>query len=229
MEQFQTFILVAPVLLLSMVAHEWGHAYAALRQGDDTAQRLGRVTWDPRKHIDPVFTIVVPALTFLLSSGSFIFGGAKPVPVDPRRYRSYVKGDLIVSLAGVTMNLLLAVALTGAMVVAGLLAGTVPAMAEGLARLQGVLVLGIFFNVLLLVFNLIPIPPLDGSHVLKHVLPPAWALRYQRFAGAGLLLLLGMFWIGGPVPRALLAPVFFLTGLAREVWGPFIIGTGMGS
>lgn len=217
------------MLLLSMVAHEYGHAWAALKQGDDTAEKLGRITWNPIKHIDPFFTIAMPVLTFFLSFGTFAFGGAKPVPVDPTKFRSYVRGDIIVSLAGVTANLVLAIVFAIAIVFVGLVGKSLPVLTGFLALMQGALIFGIFFNILLLVFNLIPIPPLDGSHVFKHLLPPKLALHYQRLGAAGLLVLLGMFWIGGPVPRALLSPVYLLTALSREVWGPFLLVAGGGA
>ncbi len=94
MSNVQSFILIAPVLLFSMVAHEYAHGYAALRNGDATAYQLGRLTWNPAKHIDPFMTIILPLLLFLANAP--IFGGAKPVPVNPRNYRNYKKGDIIV-------------------------------------------------------------------------------------------------------------------------------------
>ncbi len=82
------------------MAHEYAHAVAAYRQGDDTAYMLGRITLNPLPHIDPIMSIAFPAITFLLSGGQFVFGGAKPVPVNPRKYRNYKKGDIIVSAGG---------------------------------------------------------------------------------------------------------------------------------
>jgi Zn-dependent protease len=99
-------ILVAPVLLFSLVAHEYAHGYAALRQGDATAYQLGRLTWNPVKHIDPFMTVLVPVMLAL--AGGPIFGGAKPVPIEPRNFRRYKRGDIIVSLAGVATNFALA-------------------------------------------------------------------------------------------------------------------------
>src|SRR5471032_866570 len=101
-----------------MVAHEYAHGYAALRQGDNTALMLGRLSWNPVKHIDPVMTLIMPLVTFLTMG--IAFGGAKPVPVNPRNYLNYRRGDIIVSLAGVATNLLLAVILTILIVPLGL-------------------------------------------------------------------------------------------------------------
>jgi len=105
-KSIQQFILVAPVLLFSMVAHEYAHGYAALKQGDTTAYSLGRLTWNPIPHIDLFMTILLPLLTFFTTG--IAFGGAKPVPVIPRNYRNFKRGDIIVSLAGVVTNFIIA-------------------------------------------------------------------------------------------------------------------------
>lgn len=221
LDKFQTFLLVAPILLLSVVAHEYAHGYAALKQGDDTALQLGRLTWNPLKHIDPFLTIIMPIVMFMTLGVAF--GGAKPVPVDPSRYRHYVRGDIIVSLAGIAVNLLLAVLLTLGVVLLGLLGRAAPVINDTLAITQVVFVFGITINLLLAFFNLIPIPPLDGSHVLKHLLPRDWARRYERLAGAGFLILILLVTMGRGVLGALLAPVYFLDGIAERVALPFLL------
>ncbi|MGE5688541.1 MAG: site-2 protease family protein, partial [Gemmatimonadota bacterium] len=96
--------------MFSLVAHEYAHGVAALRQGDDTAYMLGRLTLNPLPHIDPVMSVLMPALLLFVSGGRFAFGGAKPVPVNPRKYRNYKRGDIIVSAAGVVTNLGLSLA-----------------------------------------------------------------------------------------------------------------------
>src|SRR5688572_8145797 len=95
------------MLLFSVVAHEIAHGYAALKQGDPTAYQLGRLTWNPVKHIDPFFTIILPLVMILAGQG--VLGGAKPVPVNPRNYRNFKRGDIIVSLAGVVTNLAISI------------------------------------------------------------------------------------------------------------------------
>src|SRR5437868_2876551 len=117
----QQFILVAPVLLFSMVAHEYAHGYAALKQGDTTAYSLGRLTWNPIPHIDPFMTILLPLLMYFTTGGRIAFGGAKPVPVDPRNYRNFKRGDIIVSLAGVATNALIAICCVPLIIVIGLI------------------------------------------------------------------------------------------------------------
>ena len=96
------FLLVLPVLLFSVVAHEYAHAWTAYRQGDPTAYALGRLTLNPVPHIDPFMSVLVPIGLWLLSNGAFTFGAAKPVPVEPRNFRRYRLGDIVVSSAGVT-------------------------------------------------------------------------------------------------------------------------------
>lgn len=174
-------------MLFSIIAHEYAHGYAALKQGDTTALSLGRLTWNPIKHIDPVMTILLPVI--LASLHQPIIGGAKPVPVDPRNYRNYVSGDIIVSLAGVATNLVLTVVLTLAIAIVGLIARVIPDAASPLSILQAMAMLGVLLNFSLVSFNLVPVPPLDGSHVVKHLLPAKWALYYQRLGFAGLLVL----------------------------------------
>jgi Zn-dependent protease len=221
LSKFELFILVVPVLLFSMVAHEYAHGYAALRQGDNTAQMLGRLTWNPLKHIDPVMTLIMPLVTFLTMGVAF--GGAKPVPVNPRNYRNYRSGDIIVSLAGIVTNLVLAAALTVLIVPLGLLGRAIPALGNPLAILQLMFLYGIVINLVLAAFNLIPIPPLDGSHVMKHLLPPALAYQYQRFGRYGIILLLALVWIGPGSFNVWMKPVFFLRDAAIHVVGPYVL------
>jgi Zn-dependent protease len=203
-----------------MVAHEYAHGYAALRQGDTTAQSLGRLSWNPLKHIDPMMTLIMPLITFLTMGVAF--GGAKPVPVDPRNYRNYVRGDIIVSLAGIATNILIAIVLTLLIIPIGLLGRAVPEIATSLAIVQLMFFYGITINLVLAMFNLIPIPPLDGSHVIKHLLPPKWAWNYQRFGKYGILLLVALLYIGTPV-TAWMRPVWILRDHAAELVGPFIL------
>jgi Zn-dependent protease len=189
LDKLQQFLLIAPVLLFSMVAHEYAHGYAALKQGDPTAFQLGRLTWNPIKHIDPFMTVLMPIMTFYGSGGSFMFGGAKPVPVVPRNYKRFKRGDIIVSLAGIVTNLGLAIVCTVVIVVLGLIGRGISATVDSMSILQTMMLRGVIVNLVLAIFNLMPIPPLDGSHVMKYLLPPAWALRYQQLGRYGILIL----------------------------------------
>jgi Zn-dependent protease len=196
LDTLQDILFVAPVLLFSVIAHEYAHGYAALRQGDPTAKSLGRLTWNPAKHIDLYMTVILPLVMLVASKGQFALGGAKPVPVDPRNYRNYRRGDIIVSLAGVFTNLLIALACTAVIVPTGLLARAVPPTGPTLAIVQAMLILGIGINLVLIAFNLIPIPPLDGSHVMKYLLPRSLAVRYQQIGASGLLILIALLVFG---------------------------------
>lgn len=220
MERFSLFVLVAPMLLLSMVAHEYAHGYAALRQGDDTAQSLGRLTWNPLKHIDPWLTIVMPLVSFFIAGVAF--GGAKPVPVDPRKYRNYRRGDIIVSLAGIATNVVLAVLLLPAVIGLGLVARQMPALGDWVSLLQIMFLYGILINLILAAFNLMPIPPLDGSHVVKHMLPLRAAIAYQRFGRYGLLVVFLLVGMAQGVLNAWMSPAFHVYDFALRTAAPYV-------
>jgi Zn-dependent protease len=221
LSQLQNFILIAPVLLFSMVAHEYAHGYAAMKQGDMTAYQLGRLTWNPAKHIDPFMTIILPLLLFLAKAP--IFGGAKPVPVNPRNYRNFKRGDIIVSLAGVATNLVIAFLCVPAIMLVHALGSRIDAIAGPASIFQMMLAHGIVINVFLAAFNLIPIPPLDGSHVMKYLLPPAWSLAYQRLGRYGLVILFALLYLGRPLLMLWLSPAFVLIGALQRIVAPFII------
>ena len=193
MQTFQQFLLIAPILLFSVIAHEIAHGWAALRQGDRTALDAGRLTWNPRPHIDPFFTILLPIMTIAgsVAAGArpMIFGGAKPVPVDPRNYKHPRMGDIIVSLAGVATNALIIMVCVVLYAIAGALGNAAPALLGTLGIVQAMCDIGIGINTLLIAFNLLPIPPLDGSHVFKYLLPRPLAVQYVRFGRFGLIAL----------------------------------------
>jgi len=219
------FILALPILLFSVVAHEYAHAWTAYRQGDDTAFALGRLTLNPVPHIDPVWSVLFPLGLYWVTSLSghpFTFGAARPVPVDPRKFRNYRRGDLIVSAAGIITNLLLAVGCAVLFAVAGL-AGTVAPGLEGvLGTLQRMVVFGVMLNFTLAVFNLLPIPPLDGSHLIYHALPPSWGARYRRLARFGFVLVFAVFLVPGAWD-VVLWPVDALSGATLSAVGRFAL------
>jgi Zn-dependent protease len=197
-----------------MVAHEYAHGWVAFKNGDPTAYQLGRLTWNPVKHIDPFMTVLLPL--FLALAGGPVLGGAKPVPVNPRNYRNFKRGDILVSLAGITTNILLAFVFTAAIPLLYYLWRAAPRAEQGIAIVQEMCVLGIGINLVLAAFNLIPIPPLDGSHVFKYVLPPAWALSYERISRYGLVIILGVLFFFSRALDYWLAPAFGLFGLLRD-------------
>ena len=219
----QKLLLGAPILLFSMVAHEYAHGYAAYRQGDNTALMLGRLSWNPLRHIDPFMTVILPVMMYYMLG--FAIGGAKPVPVNPRNYRNFKRGDIIVSLAGIVTNLVIAVVLVPVTIGLGLLGRAIPALNDTLALVQLMFVFGIFVNLLLAGFNLLPVPPLDGSHVVKYLMPVRWAFNYQRVARYGFLLLMVLIWVGQPVLMAWMAPILYLNKLALSVLYPYVLSS----
>lgn len=176
-----------PVMLLSLTLHEWGHAYAAHKCGDDTARNLGRMTLNPLKHIDPIGFIAILLVGF---------GWAKPVPVNPRNYRNFKKGEAIVSLAGVTMNLLLAIVFSTALIPLFRMyaTGSYSWLENGI--LIDIIIYGISLNLILMLFNLLPIYPLDGYHIFELLFARRIPMnvflffrRYGQFILIGILIL----------------------------------------
>ena len=171
-------------ILFAITAHEAAHAWAASKLGDDTALRLGRVTLNPIKHIDLVGTIIIP-LAMLVVSG-FIFGWAKPVPVQFHRLRKLRRDTALVALAGPGANLVMAIlwAIIGKMGLFFLHSGYEPALFLVLMGSAGILI-----NTILMILNLLPILPLDGGRVLHSVLPNNLALSFEKLEPYGLIIL----------------------------------------
>lgn len=214
-------VLYAPILLFSIIAHEIAHGYAALRQGDTTAYALGRLSWNPVRHIDPFMSILLPAFLLVVSQGSFALAAAKPVPVNPRNYRNYKRGDIIVSLAGVATNFIIAIGCTILIALFGFLGNSIPALKDSFGILQVEMVIGVFLNMGLIAFNLLPIPPLDGSHVMKYLLPPAWSLRYQQLGFFGFIILIVL--IQTPFLGWWLRPAMAVAGMLLGLVEPLVI------
>ena len=142
--------MFVPVLLFSVIAHEYAHGYAALKQGDDTALMLGRLTWNPVKHIDPFMTILLPLVLSFGRRTRRSFGGAKPVPVDPRNYRNFKQGDIIVSLAGVSRRICSSHSLRAAhSASSGSLGRAVPSLHRQLGIFQAMMIRGVQLNAVL--------------------------------------------------------------------------------
>lgn len=199
-------IVVAIMLLVGFPVHEFSHALAAYRLGDATAKLQGRLTLNPIVHFDPLGGMLL-LLTFLGSGGGLGFGWAKPTPVNPRNLQGGPQGEAIVAIAGPISNLILAI--IGALPLRYLIAN--PALAAQLPPLV-IQVLGTFvlINLVLMLFNLVPIPPLDGSKVLFAFLPPQTAWRWRPVLEQyGLILLLLVFFLppGDSIGGRILVPV----------------------
>lgn len=209
--------LFIPLLLVSVVAHELAHAWQARREGDPTAEQLGRITLNPLPHLDLWGSFLVPALLFV--GGGVLFGWAKPVPVDPRNFRSHPWSDIRVSLAGIVANLLLVVAFTLVAAAAAGLGAARPDWSGGTDLVRRAMDIGIFLNLLLAFFNLLPVPPLDGSHVLYHLLPPGLRAPYRRLGMVGILILMAAVFLVPEALAVLLAPVDWVMGLTDRFIG----------
>ncbi|HET98633.1 MAG TPA: site-2 protease family protein [Desulfurivibrio alkaliphilus] len=201
-------------LLFAITVHEVAHGWMARRLGDSTAHLLGRLTLNPAKHIDPVGTILIPGILLLL--GGFIFGWAKPVPVDWRNLRDPRRDMMLVAAAGPLSNLVMAIGWGIVMKIGLVLVEGTPMLGMPLVYMGGA---GIFINLILMVLNLLPIPPLDGSKILSGLLPPQLAMQYNRLEGVGFFILLALLATGvlgsilGPPIYALRRLIFALLGL----------------
>ena len=208
---------IVPVLI-AITFHEAAHAYAAWKLGDDTAFRLGRVTFNPLKHVDPFGTILLPALLFL-TNAPFLFGWAKPVPIQFRQLSRPRRDMALVALAGPLTNMILAFLSAVFFHLIRLFPDpAAPWLVQTLSH-------SIVLNLVLAIFNMIPVPPLDGSRIAMSLLPPALARPYAKLERFGFLILLGVIfvlpmvgrqlgadlnllrWLVG-VPLAWLAPIF---------------------
>jgi Zn-dependent protease len=206
------YLLIAfAVLIFSLTVHEAAHAWSASRLGDDTARRLGRVSLNPIVHIDPIGTLLLPLVAII---GNLpIIGWAKPTPVTPRNLRRPRRDSVLVTVAGPASNLLIAV-------VAALVLHAIPAAdpsADGLdvsSPLTALAIQLVDINLLLAVFNMIPVPPLDGGRVLSGLLPPALAIRYNQVGRFGFIIIYVLM-LTGALGALIGPPYYFLRTLLR--------------
>lgn len=205
-------LYILPILLFSIVVHEVAHGWIALRLGDTTARDMGRLTLNPIPHIDPFGSILIPLLSYL-SVGSVFIAWAKPVPIDPRSFRNFRRDDIFVSLAGPISNFVIAGVCTVFYILAVRFLTPLQSMQDDFQRALIAFVIqmfsaGITLNIVLAVFNLIPIPPLDGSHVLSALLPEQAGERYRRIGFFGVLIVIILMRLE-PIRNALWSVVFF--------------------
>jgi Zn-dependent protease len=206
-------VAIACIAIVSITSHEAAHGFVADRLGDPTARGRGRLTLNPIPHIDLFFTVLLP-LVLILSGTGVVFGGAKPVPVDVSRLRNPRRDWALVGAAGPAINLLIA---TGLAVVLSVF--THLGLVDVSSTLTEILAAGIFINTLLAVFNLLPIPPLDGSRVVQYFLSGESLALYRRLDRFGLLIILALVFFVPPVQELIVDGVFGITNLITSPFG----------
>jgi Zn-dependent protease len=212
------------ILVFSLSLHEASHAWMASRLGDPTARMLGRVTLNPVKHIDPIGTILIPlAMLFLPGFGQFLIGWAKPTPVTTRNFKHITRDDILTTLAGPGSNVLAAFlamialiiltksSMAGALAVHQIITGAINpdlmAASPAIFPMAIIFYLGLVLNLFLAVFNLLPLPPLDGSHIFRHMLPYNALRVYDSLGMISLILIL---FVGGRVIMFFVGPALGL-------------------
>ena len=203
MSLIQTLVVWMPPVLLAVTLHEVAHGWVARELGDDTAEALGRLSFNPLKHVDPVGTVLVPSLLYVLAG--FVFGWAKPVPVNWDKLRNPRRDMALVALAGPLANVVMLL-IWAAVAKFGLSYGQDYFVATGLA--------GIMINAVLIALNLLPVPPLDGSRVVSALLPAEMALQYGRIEPYGLIILLVL--IGSGALSRLMEPTMDVIGWVMQ-------------
>ena len=206
-ERLQMMTIQLPPFIIAVVLHEYAHGFIAHRWGDNTAKDAGRLTMNPIPHVDPIGTLLLPLFS-MLSGINLLFGWARPVPIDPRRFKKYRAGLFWVSFAGPLMNFLLAILSAALLCMIYLWVPQTFYLYEPLIQMAGV---SIQLNYWLGIFNLLPLPPLDGSKIIQSFLSPAMTLKYESVSRYSFLILIGMMYTG--VLSVLATPIHFLTQL----------------
>ena len=204
----QTIAIYALPVLFAITVHEAAHGYVARHYGDNTAAMLGRVTLNPLKHIDPIGTIAMPLFLYIVTQGAFLFGYAKPVPVNFGRLKNPRRDMILVALAGPASNLGQAL-LWGAGYVLLQGAGMQEPFFLGMCRA------GVLVNVIMFVFNLFPLPPLDGGRIVTGLLPPKAAMTYSRVEPWGFFIVMGLV-VAGVISNLWMRPLMSVTFSALD-------------
>lgn len=216
-------LIAALPILVAITFHEVAHGWLANKLGDPTAKAMGRLTLNPLAHIDPIGTVLVPAMLFILSKGTFIFGAAKPVPVNIFNLRNPRRDSALVSAAGPLTNIILA--FLSILLLMVMVSSFPPSSSSFLARkvaapLQIMLQYSITFNIFLAAFNLFPIPPLDGGRIAASLLPAKYSYHFDRLEPYGIFIVL-ILWFTG-IAHYVIVPIrMFIELILRVMLLPF--------
>ena len=196
----QHLIIAAIPILFAITFHEVAHGFVANKLGDPTARMMGRLSFNPLVHIDPIGTVVVPVMLFILSNGSFIFGTAKPVPVNFHNLRHPRRDSALVSAAGPAMNVILALA---GILFLTLILKIFPSSTSSASAVQRIVIplslmldYSIKFNLFIAAFNLFPVPPLDGGRIVASLLPTKYSYHFSKLEPYGILIVLALWFTG---------------------------------
>lgn len=213
------YLVVVPIILMSIIIHEISHGYAALLLGDDTAKRYGRLSFNPLRHVDPFGTVVLPLLLLLSTGGRLVFGYAKPVPINPYNFNDLKRDTGLTALAGPLSNFVIALFFSALIrLLVALPFNRYTSSGSVIGFLVQIFMLTVFFNLLLGCFNLIPFPPLDGSKILGLILPDRYYYPFMRFERQGMMVFMGFILISyvfgwNLIGNLLFPPINFLLKL----------------
>jgi Zn-dependent protease len=208
----RNLIIAAPAILIAITFHEIAHGYVANKLGDPTAKMMGRLSLNPLAHIDPIGTVLVPIMLFIMSNGTFMFGAAKPVPVNFLNLRNPKRDSALVSVAGPATNVIIAFVAILLFKTVSLFEPSSPNPAtlgnKIFVPLSYMIYYMIQFNIFIAAFNLLPIPPLDGGRIVTSLLPTKHAYEFSKLEPYGMLIVIGLWVIG--IARYIIVPLQML-------------------
>jgi Zn-dependent protease len=215
----ELLIAVFPILI-AITFHEVAHGFVAYKFGDPTARMMGRLTLNPLAHIDPIGTVIIPLMLFILSKGTFIFGTAKPVPVNFYNLRNPRRDSALVSAAGPAVNILIAfVSILLLIFIYKILNIFIHSAFIGqkvIAPLNKMLLYSVSFNIFIAAFNLLPVPPLDGGRIVTSLLPPKYSFQFSKIEPYGILIVL-ILWFTG-IAHYIIVPIQLFIELIIRVF-----------
>ncbi len=211
-------VIAAIPILIAITLHEAAHGFIANKLGDPTAKMMGRLTLNPIAHIDLFGTIIVPIMLFVLSSGRFIFGSAKPVPINLYNLRKPRRDSALVAAAGPAANIIVAFLSILLLILVNKIFSLIPSSVGGkiLTPVSIMLQYSISFNIFIAAFNLLPVPPLDGGRIVTSLLPTKHAYQFSKIEPYGILIVLALWFTG--IARYIIAPIHVVIDLILSVF-----------